>query len=301
MNDDLDEDSGEDLSAEKKKTAAAYAQIIEAIFRRHHKKGATEFTFERDELESVATDLHKKKLIKIKKPKNLGDVIYSFRHRRPLPDSILATQPAGKGWLILGAGDGLYRFRLNRVTHIRPNRSLGSRKIPNATPEMMLKYALDDEQALLAKIRSNRLVDVFLGLTAYPLQSHVRAKIPNYGQIEIDDLYVGIDRRGVHYVIPMQAKGPKDTLGAIQTIQDVTFCQTARKPSGKKIRRSFHELTCLPVSAQIYKEDGHEIIAMFLLSFDGDEVTIQDERHYELVHRDEVSPADLAAYGKSKR
>lgn len=293
MTDEALDDESEVVSKKKK---VAYAKIIETIFHRHYKKGVREFRFERQELEDVAKDLHDKGEISIKRPKNLGDVIYSFRHRRALPESILETQPTGKGWLILGAGDGVYRFRLNKVTHIYPNKSLKARKIPNATPEIVLKYALDDEQALLAKIRSNRLVDMFLGLTTYPLQSHLRAKIENYGQIEIDDFYVGIDSGGVHYIIPVQAKGPKDTLGVIQTIQDVTFCQTARTTKSKKGKRSFHELKCRPVSAQIFKDGNDEVIAMFLLDFDGDEVSIKEERHYRLVARSEISAADLASY-----
>ena len=140
---------------------------------------------------------------------------------------------------------------------------------------------------MLAKIRYNRLIDIFLGITTYSLQSHLRTKIPNYGQIEIDEIYTGIDKVGRHYVIPVQAKGGKDKLGAIQTIQDVTYCRTP--PTGKqKGRKDFSELECKAVSAQSIKDDGDEIIAMFWLDFDGNDVAIRDEQHYKLV------PADKA-------
>src|ERR1019366_7317626 len=205
------------------KKVARYVQIIETVFKRYWKKGKTEFTFERGELEQVCGEL------KIKVPKNLGDVIYTFRYRKALPKSILATQPADRGWLILGDGDARYRFRLNKLTHIRPTNGLLVRKIPDATPEIITRYALTDEQALLAKVRYNRLIDVFLGITASSLQNHLRTKIPNYGQIEIDELYVGLDSRGAQYIVPVQAKGGTDTLGAIHTIQDLTFCKTERK------------------------------------------------------------------------
>jgi len=49
-----------------------YAKIIEAVFQRYWKKGKTEFTFERGELEQVCEKLQ------IQVPKNLGDVIYTF-------------------------------------------------------------------------------------------------------------------------------------------------------------------------------------------------------------------------------
>ncbi|MDP8990739.1 MAG: hypothetical protein M3N41_11750 [Acidobacteriota bacterium] len=92
-----------------------YARIIEAVFQRYWKKGKTEFSFERDELIQVCQELS------IDVPKNLGDIIYTFRYRKNLPKSILATQPFDRGWLILGDGDARYRFRLNKLTHIRPS------------------------------------------------------------------------------------------------------------------------------------------------------------------------------------
>lgn len=260
------------------KKVARYVQIIEAVFKRYWKKGKTEFTFERGELEQVCGEL------KIKVPKNLGDVIYTFRYRKALPKSILATQPADRGWLILGDGDARYRFRLNKLTHIRPTNGLLVRKIPDATPEIITRYALTDEQALLAKVRYNRLIDVFLGITASSLQNHLRTKIPNYGQIEIDELYVGLDSRGAQYIVPVQAKGGSDVLGAIQTIQDLTFCQTEKK---------YRDCIARAVSAQFLTDDT---IALFETTFDGDEVSIVRERHYKLTDSGEIGAADLKAY-----
>jgi len=268
----------EEEAPKAEKAIARYVQIIEAVFHRYWKKGKTEFAFERGELERVCVEL------KISPPKNLGDVIYTFRYRKALPKSILATQPADRSWLILGDGDARYRFRLNKLTHIKPTNGLLVRKIPDATPEIIAGYALTDEQALLAKVRYNRLIDLFLGITAYSLQNHLRTKIPNYGQIEIDELYVGIDSRGAQYIVPVQAKGGSDILGVIQTIQDVTFCQTEKRYKN-----------CIPraVSAQFLTDDT---IALFETTFDGDEVSIIRERHYKLTQSDAISAADLKQY-----
>jgi hypothetical protein len=277
---ELDEDQ---LPAEvKEKRIGAYQAIIEDIFARYHTEGAAEFEFERDEIAASAARLG------VKPPKNLGDVIYSYRYRRSLPKSILDTQPEGLYWLILGAGDARYRFRLSRLCYIEPRPGLLVRKIPDATPEIIAKYALSDEQALLAKVRYNRLIDVFLGITAYSLQNHLRTKIPNYGQIEIDELYVGVDSRGAQFIVPVQAKGGNDKLGVIQTIQDTTFCQT--------VERYAH---CVPrtVSAQFMSGD---VIAMFELSFDGDDVSIVREQHYKLVGSDEISVGELQSYAGSE-
>jgi hypothetical protein len=158
------------------------------------------------------------------------------------------------------------------------------RKIPDATPEIIAGYALTDEQAFLAKVRYNQLIDVFLGITAYSLQNPLRTKIPNYGQIEIDELYVGIDSRGAQYMVPVQAKGGTDVLGAIQTIQDITFCQTEKK---------YRDCVARAVSAQFLANDT---IALFETTFDGDEVSIVRERHYKLTESEAISAADLKVY-----
>jgi hypothetical protein len=254
-----------------------YEAIIEKIFADHYTNGAEEFGFERQEIEDAAA------FLKIDVPKNLGDVIYTYRYRKKLPRSILDTLPSGKHWLILGDGDARYRFRHSNLAYIEPTVGLMVRKIPDATPEIIARYALNDEQALLAKIRYNRLIDIFLGITAYSLQNHLRTKIPNYGQIEIDELYVGLDARGAQFVVPVQAKGGTDVLGVIQTIQDTAFCQHPR----------YAHSIARPVSAQFMADD---VIALFELHFDGNDVSIIQERHYRLVQSNMIDERDLAAY-----
>jgi len=263
---------------ELRNTMNAYCRIISAIFDRNFNVGMTSFDFDREDIGNIADDLG------IPKPKNLGDVVYTFRYRKALPKTILDTQPEGRYWLILGAGDARYRFQLSGLCYIEPRPGLLVRKVPNATPEIISRYALGDEQALLAKVRYNRLIDIFLGITAYSLQNHLRTKIPNYGQIEIDELYVGIDSQGAQYVIPVQAKGGNDKLGVIQTIQDVTFCQTQ-----PRYQNCIHRT----VSAQFMTDN---VIAMFELTFDGHDVSIVQEKHYKLVDSASITTADLTRY-----
>ena len=253
-----------------------YKALIGAIFFHHWKKGLTEFEFARDELETKATQLH------IKLPKNLGDVLYSFKFRAALPAEILATQPTDREWIIEGAGTGKYRFRLVPATRIKPNEHLVSVAIPDATPEIIRLYKLDDEQALLAVVRYNRLIDIFLGLTAFSLQNHLRTSVQGVGQIEIDELYVGIDQRGCHYAIPVQAKGHKDQIGVVQTAQDVRYAAAA-----------FPEMRCRPVAAQ-FMAGG--VVALFELTLESDEVKVVDEKHYRLVPAAEIDPAAVTTY-----
>ena len=71
-----------------------YAALIQAIFKAHYVQGATSFEFPREEIIVQA------KRLRIALPKNVGDVIYSFRYRRELPASILATCGSEETWVI---------------------------------------------------------------------------------------------------------------------------------------------------------------------------------------------------------
>jgi len=147
-------------------TSNRYKALIERIFRDRYRKGVSRIEFERDELTATAAAMG------IEVPKNLGDIIYSLRYRTEMPDAIARTQPFGKQWIIEGAGRAKYAFVLVVLNRIVPNAELATTAIPDATPEIIRAYALDDEQALLAIVRYNRLIDTFLSLTTYSLQNH---------------------------------------------------------------------------------------------------------------------------------
>lgn len=245
-----------------------YKALVETIFFHHWKKGVVNFEFERREIKETAEKLH------VELPDNIGDIIYSFRYRTALPQKVLDTQPPGQEWIVEGAGRARYRFRLVSETRIVPNPDFVSIAIPDATPELIRAYTLDDEQALLAVVRYNRLVDTFLGLTTYSLQNHLRTTVKGVGQIEIDELYIGLDRHGCHYVIPVQAKGGKDQIGVVQTTQDIRFA-----------REKFPDMRCRPIAAQFMK-DG--VVALFELVLVSDELKIVDEKHYRLVPADQL-------------
>lgn len=199
------------------------------------------------------------------------------------PPSITETQSEGREWIIEGAGKSRYRFKLVKKTRILPSLKLAKISIPDATPEMIRGYALDDEQALLAIIRYNRLIDTFLGLTTYSLQNHLRTTVKGIGQIEIDELYVGLDKYGCHYVIPVQAKGGKDQIGIVQTSQDMAMAA-----------EKFPGLRCRPIAAQ-FMEDG---VALFELTLQEDEIKIVEEKHYRLVPGDKLNPEAIRDYRK---
>lgn len=253
-----------------------YTKLIEYIFQRNYKRGTVQVSFHRAELEEAAKQLG------IKLPKNLGDVIYSFRYRSALPASITQTAPDGKEWIITGDGKSQYRFELSSQSRVLPNPSLLSVKIPDATPQIIVMHALGDEQALLARVRYNRLVDTFLSLTTYSLQNHLRTTVKGVGQIEIDELYVGVNSRGAQFIIPVQAKGGTDRIGVSQTQQDLAFC-AERYPL----------LKARAISAQFMDND---VIALFELVIDEGDIKAVSEKHYRLVPGDSISKDDLDHY-----
>ncbi len=257
----------------------SYAPIIERIFHSKYEPGAEHVHFTREDIVQAAKEVN------LKLPKNLGDVVYAFRYRRPLPKSIRDLAPQNHDWIIRPSGRSRYRFDAVPLAWIHPTKGLAETKVPDATPGIIRMYALNDEQALLAKVRYNRLLDIFTGVTCYSLQNHLRTTVPNGSQIETDEVYVGIDKRGAHYVFPVQAKGGSDVISVVQIEQDLAMCTS-----------KFPGLICRPVAAQSLSTD---LLVLFEFQSQHGEIRIAVERHYRLVPPDELTDADLDAYRQS--
>src|SRR5207245_1326932 len=116
----------------------AYSLIIESIFHAKFKSGMREVDFEREEIVKFGNEL------KIDVPKNLGDLVYSFRYRACLPKSIQTQAGKGEVWIIRPVGRGKYRFVLVPDKPIVPNESLTTTKVPDSTPGVVSKYAFND-------------------------------------------------------------------------------------------------------------------------------------------------------------
>jgi hypothetical protein len=116
----------------------------------------------------------------------------------------------------------------------------------------------------------------------------MRTTVKGIGQIEIDEVYVALDRHGAQYIIPVQAKGGKDQLAVVQTKQDLACCA-----------EKFPHLVCRSVSAQFIdmEDKKSKKIAMFELALENGCVVIVDEKHYRLVPSVEIGPDELRAYG----
>lgn len=254
-----------------------YQKLAGWVFSKHYGKGDTRVEWCREELAEAAVELG------IELPKNLGDVVYSMRYRTKLPSVISDNAPEGYEWIIRSIGRSQYAFDLIPAqVRIRPNLSLEVIKIPDSTPEIISASALGDEQALLALVRYNRLIDVFLGVASYSLQNHLRTTAKGIGQVEVDELYVAVDRHGRQFILPVQAKGGNDEIGITQTEQDMAVCA-----------EKWPHMICRPISAQ-FGVDGR--IALFELALQDDQVRVRRELHYRLLPAGEIGPKDLQSY-----
>lgn len=191
--------------------------------------------------------------------KNIPDIFYTFRSRCCLPEKILEID----NWIINPLGKGKYEFRrTKRTPFIEIQTGLAGIEILNAIPEIVEKYTIFDEQGVLSSIRYNRLVDIFTGITCFHLQSHIRTTLNQEGQIEIDDIYVGIDHEGNEYILPLEAKSPdeRDKLGWVQVANMVKYS-----------KQQYPNLKCRPICAKPIAKN------MIVL------IEFEDEEDYELI------------------
>ena len=129
------------------------------------------------------------------------------------------------------------------------------------------------------------MLDVFLGVSAHSLQNHLRTTVKGIGQIEVDEIYVAVDSSGRQFVLPVQAKGGSDQLSVVQSEQDLLWC-----------RERLPNLICRPILTQFAEGD---LIAMFEVTLDGDDIKLVHEKHYRLVLGSEVTQEDLLRYRNS--
>lgn len=92
-----------------------------------------------------------------------------------------------------------------------------------------------------------------------------------------------MDKKGAHYVFPVQAKGGSDEIGVIQIEQDMALCL-----------EKFPALEARSIAAQ-FMADG--VIALFEFGLDEEEGIVKlAERHYRLAPAEDLSDAELNAY-----
>jgi hypothetical protein len=80
-----------------------YTLLLEAIFRKYYREGSREVDFDRTDSVSAAEELG------ITLPKNIGDVLYSFRYRAQPTETITSKAVEGSEWMIRPTGRGRYK------------------------------------------------------------------------------------------------------------------------------------------------------------------------------------------------
>lgn len=255
-----------------------YGALIENIFWKFYTKDDVHVKFIRTDIEDMAVELD------IELPKNIGDIIYSFKFRTSLPQSIMETAKTDLEWVIKNIGRAKYAFEQVKFARILPDPMMATIKLPDATPSIVGKYALEDEQALLTKLRYNRLIDIFTSVTCYSLQNHLRTTVPNIGQVETDEIYVGIDKTGKQYVFPIQAKGGADEIGTVQIEQDILLC-----------RHKYPTLICRPIAAQFIASNK---IAIFEFIMEDGHIRKVAEKQYALVNQSEITEEEIERYNQ---
>lgn len=266
-----------------------YIQIMSRLFGEFWDGKSNEFVWDRKELTRIAADLQ------IEPPKNLGDNIYSIRHGRDdLPVEIQKRAPKGKSWILLPHGKSKYRFVLAARTFLEPDAAKLAIKVPDSTPQLVAKNAKSDEQAVLARIRYCRLVDIFLGLASFQLQSHMRTTVNHFNgaQTELDEIYVGINGNGTQFVIPVQAKGKNERMGVVQVITDHYAC-IEKFPS--MIDRTLVAKT-VNVESVAGFGDVFTIALIEAITDSKYNVSKLKEEHFKLVPSSSITAAELDLY-----
>lgn len=239
----------------------AYDRVLCLVFEQQWKTGAVEVPFSKDDLLDAAATLG----LRIK---NAADILYTYRSRRTLPESISRHG----NWIIASRGSGRYAFtNIQGKSQIIVPPELKSFPIPYAVPDIVAAHLPRDEQGLLTIARYNRILDVFTGLACFHLQSHVRTQIKGHGQVEIDELYVGVDKDGRGFVLPVEGKEEGESLGIDKAVSLTLFAKS-----------KYPDLVCRPVA--IIREGENQMACVeFEPSTEIEKVSVVEMRRYVLV------------------
>jgi hypothetical protein len=251
--------------------------------------GAEGFEWDRKDIYRISRELG------IDPIKNPGDNVYSIRHGRlELPQEINSLIPSDRAWLLLPNGKSGYRFIVADRSVIDIDRAKKAIKIPDSTPQIVARYAKEDEQAVLARIRYCRLVDIFMRLASFQLQSHMRTTVAHFkgAQTELDEIYLGVDANGAQFVIPIQAKGHDERIGVVQVVTDHYACvEKFPQMIPRTLLAKTVKIEESPVFGRIFT-----IALIEACVDDGYNVHKLREEHFEIVPASRIDENDLRAY-----
>lgn len=165
---------------------------------------------------------------------NVPDIKYTYDARRELPAEVEQCGPVT--WL--QRGKGVYKLRRTRrknlIDFTQLSEPLLEIAIDQTTPFISALLG-NDEQAVFTRVRNIDLLSTVLGFKVWPIQGHHRTSV-SYGQIEIDEVQAGIDRDGVHTIVPISGKGGQDKLSWSQALNLNTYALEKPPMPGLKVR-----------------------------------------------------------------
>jgi hypothetical protein len=214
-------------------TTADYDKVIVEAFERLRKKfgDVDAMPFEKVLLETVTRELSETG--DIRPIRNIPDIKYTYDARRDFPAEIAKFGH----WAITGRGKGKYTFeRISRNNLIRIPGDLEAFQVKrevrkDQTPSAVAQVLGDDEQATMTRLRYNDLLSAFFGFSTHQVQGHERTNL-SCGQIEVDEVYVGIDG-SKKYIIPISGKGgDKDCLSYTQALNLSIYAQEKSRYRG---------------------------------------------------------------------
>jgi len=173
-----------------------------------------EIPFDRDDIETALDELGLT-------VKNVPDIPYAYRSRRSLPEHI---ERHGYNTIILDNSiegtDVTYLFtKREQLIHVPDEYDEVHRTSLAELPEPVREYIGKDEQGVLTQVRYAKLLDDFMEMETYHLQSHMRFRV-NSREAGLDDLYIGVDPDGNDHAIAVEAKGVGETLNKNQLIRN---------------------------------------------------------------------------------
>lgn len=181
--------------------------------------------------------------------------------------------------------DRIRQKRISGRSVITPTPFLVQTTIPDTTPGIVSKHVLNRKQASLAKLRYNRLLDIFMGFNCYSLQTSMKAALAGNSQVLIDEVYVGIDKRGRHCILPVLCAGRANKIRIAQVERHLAACTS-----------KFPKLICHFIAAQFMDESR---IALFEFDQMSEGPRIVGEKHFQLIRPEHLSPEAWDAHYKA--
>ena len=250
---------------------ADYDIVIAEVFKRLHTK--KDYAFTKDHIVEVMETL--KKSGHVDHIKNIPDIKYTYDARRDFPSRVSSTGH----WGIVGEGKAKYRFvalpqnNLIRIPKDIEKLNPSHSKIKDVTPAPVSAVLGNDEQATMTRARYNDLISVFLGAQCWQVQGHERTTV-SCGQIEVDEVYVGVTKTGEKIIVPISAKGgDKDCLSYTQALNLSLYAK-------EKVR--FWGYKPVPMGV-LRKSTGEIYLVRFSAADELPKIKIEDVAVYHLI------------------